>query len=282
MGHYTLVVSNPPQLDVDAERAAPLLGLTADQFVSKAGYGVPEIWFAHPDRARATDLAEALRGAHCRVSVFDSSQLVSVPPRRRVRAFSFTDAGLVAHAEDEDAEVEYDAPVHAVYCRPRESAGDRPSGGSARRSSSFFSLKDRLVEASSSGAEETGEGDDTVPFLDLYLPLNGSVRRLTVQQNGVNFAGLGRVQPRAAANMDALVGSCEDRFGAHRVDRRLVGMRLRTRVSRRAPGSEHRRGFSYASPGLLALLAALERGLDHVSQPELSTRLAYLSRRHAA
>jgi hypothetical protein len=66
------------------------------------------------------------------------------------------------------------------------------------------------------------------------------------------------------------------------VDRRLVGMRLRTRVSRRAPGSEHRRGFSYASPGLLALLAALERGLDHVSQPELSTRLAYLSRRHAA
>jgi hypothetical protein len=33
---------------------------------------------------------------------------------------------------------------------------------------------------------------------------------------------------------------------------------------------------------LLALLAALERGLDHVSQPELSTRLAYLSRRYAA
>jgi hypothetical protein len=282
MGHYTLVVSNPPQMDVDAERAAPLLGLTPEQFTAKAAYGVPEIWFAHPDHARASDLADALRDAHCRVSVFDSSQLVAVPPRRRVRSFSFTDVGLVAHAEDEEAALAYDAPVHAVFCRPRETASERPSGGAARRSSSFFSLKDRLVETSAGGGEEAGEGDDAVPFLDLYLPLNGAVRRLTVQQNAVSFAGLGRVQPRAAANMEALVGNCEDRFGAERVDRRLVGMRVRTRISRRAPGAEHRRGFSYASPGLLALLAALERGLDHVSQPELSTRLAYLSRRHAA
>lgn len=282
MGHYTLVVSNPPQLDIDAERAAPLLGLTAEQFVSKAAYAVPEIWFAHPDRVRATELADALRGAHCRVAVFDSGEFVAVPPRRRVRSFSFTDTGLVAHAEDEEAQVEYGAPLHAVFCRPRETGADRPSGGAARRSSSFFSLKDRLVESSAVALEEGTEGDDVVPFLDLFLPVNGSVRRYTVQQNAVSFAGLGRVQPRAAANMEALVGSCEDRFGANHVDRRLVGMRLRTRVTRRAPGSEHRRGFSYASPGLLALLAALERGLDHVSQAELSTRLAYLSHRHAA
>jgi len=282
MGHYTLVVSNPPQVDVDAERAAPLLGLTPEQFVSKATYTVPEIWFAHPDRARAGEVADALRGARCRVAVFDSGEFVGVPPRRRVRSFSFTDTGLVAHAEDEEAEVEYGAPLHAVFCRPREMASERPSGASARRSSSVFSLRDRLVEASATPLEEDAEGDDTVPFLDLFLPLNGAVRRLTVQQNAVSFAGLGRVQPRAAANMEALVGSCEDRFGAGRVDRRLVGMRLRTRVSRRAPGSEHRRGFSFASPGLLALLAALERGLDHVSQPELSTRLAYLSHRHTA
>jgi hypothetical protein len=214
--------------------------------------------------------------------VFDSGEFVAVPARRRVRSFSFTETGLMAHAEEEEAEVEYGAPVHAVYCRPRETASDRPSGGSARRSSSFFSLKDRLVETSAAAMEEGPEADETVPFLDLFLPLNGAVRRLTVQQNAVSFAGLGRVQPRAAANMEALVGSCEDRFGAARVDRRLVGMRLRTRVTRRAPGSEHRRGFSYASPGLLALLAALERGLDHVSQPEICTRLAYLSHRHAA
>jgi len=282
MGHYTLVVSNPPQHDANAEQAAPLLGLTPEQFTAKIRYTVPEIWFAHPDRARATEVAEALRAAACRVAVFDSGELVAVPPRGRVRSFSFTERGLVAHVEGEEAEVDYGQPVHAVFCKPRETVSDRPSGGSARRSSSFFSLKDRLVEPTTTHLDEGGDVDDTIPFLDLYLPLNGTVRRFTVQQNSVSFAGLGRVQPRAAANMEALVGSCEDRFGAEHVDRRLVGMRLRTRVSRRAPGAEHRRGFSYASPGLLALLSALERGLEHVSQPELSTRLAYLSHRHAA
>jgi hypothetical protein len=33
---------------------------------------------------------------------------------------------------------------------------------------------------------------------------------------------------------------------------------------------------------LLALLAALEQGLERVSQPELSTRLAFLAHRYAA
>lgn len=281
MGHYTIVVSNPPQNGIDADRAAPLLGLTAEQFMAKAQYTVPEIWFAHPDGGRAGELAQALRGAHCRVSVVDSSELVKVPPRARVRSFSFTDRGLVANLEAEEALVGYDQPVHAVFCRPRETA-DRGSVPGARRSSSFFSIKDRLMEPGTSTLTEPTPGEDTVPFLDLFLPTNDHTRRYTVQQNAVNFSGLGRVQPRAAANMEALVGSCEDRFGTDHVDKRLVGMRIRSRLGRRAPGAEHRRGFSYASPGLLALLAALEQGLERVSQPELSTRLAFLAHAYAA
>lgn len=280
MGHYTIVVSNPPQNGVNADSAAPLLGLTPEQFAAKVRYLVPEIWFAHPDEGRARELAAALRSAACRVSVVDSSSLVAVPQRKRIRSFSFTEHGLVAHLDGEDAEVGYDETVHAVFCRPRESA-DRASLPGARRSSSFFSIKDRLVESGSTLTEVTTE-EDTVPFLDIYMPVNGEVRRFTVQQNSVNFSGLGRVQPRAADNMEALVGSCEDRFGADHMDRRLVGMRLRARLARRAPGAEHRRGFSFASPGLLALLAALEQGLERVSQPELSTRLAFLAHRYAA
>jgi hypothetical protein len=255
--------------------------LTPEQFIAKAQYAVPEIWFAHPDQGRAGEVARALREASCRVSVVDSGELVKVPPRTRVRSFSFTDRGLVAHLETEEAVVAYDQPVHAVFCRPRESA-ERTSVPGARRSSSVFSLKDRLTEAGSSTHTEQGTEDDTVPFLDIYLPINGAIRRYTVQQNAVNFSGLGRVQPRAAANMEALVGSCEDRFGADHMDKRLVGMRLRARLGRRAPGAEHRRGFSFASPGLLALLAALEQGLERVTQPELSTRLAFLAHAHAA
>lgn len=282
MGHYTLVVSNPPQQSPDAGLAAPLLGLTAEQFQAKASYTVPEIWFAHPDVERARDVAAALREAECRVSVFDSGELVAVPPRSRVRSFSFTERGLVAHLESEDAEVAYDVPVQGVFCRPRDGGGERSSLPGARRSSSVFSLKDRLVETGGGAAHDEGGGEDSTPFFDIYMPVEGKVRRFTVQQTGVNFSGLGRVQPRAADNMDLLVGRYEDRFGAERLDRRLVGMRIRSRLSRRARGSEHRRGFSYASPGLLALLAALERGLEHVSQPELSTRLAYLSQAFAA
>lgn len=281
MGNYTIVLSNPPQTGLDADRAAPLLGLTPEQFIAKAQYAVPEIWFAHPDQERAGEVAQALMAARCRVSVVDSGELAKLPPRTRVRSFSFTDRGLVAHLETEDAEVAYDQPVHAVFCRPRESA-DRTSLPGARRSSSFFSLKDRLTEPGGAALSEPGAEEDTVPFLDLYLPVNGGVRRYTVQQNAVSFSGLGRMQPRAAANMEALVGNCEDRFGADHIDKRLVGMRLRSRLGRRAPGAEHRRGFSYASPGLLALLAALEQGLERVSQPELCTRLAYLAHAHAA
>ncbi|MDH4045249.1 MAG: hypothetical protein OEY20_04760 [Gemmatimonadota bacterium] len=280
MGHYTIVLSNPPQNGVDAESAAPLLGLTPEQFTAKARYIVPEIWFAHPDEGRARELAGALQTAKCRVSVVDSSSLVAVPQRSRVRSFSFTERGLVAHLDGEDAEVSYDQPVRAVFCRPREGS-ERTSLPGARRSSSFFSIKDRLMESGSTLTDVVPE-EDTVPFLDIYMPVNGEVRRYTVQQNAVNFSGLGRVQPRAASNMEALVGSCEDRFGVDHVDKRLVGMRLRARIARRAPGAEHRRGFSFASPGLLALLAALEQGLERVSQPELSTRLAFLAYRYAA
>jgi hypothetical protein len=280
MGNYRLVVSNPPQLDVSADRAAPLLGLTPEQFEAKVRYGVPEIWFAHPDGERATDVARALVEAGCRVALFDSHDITTIPVRNRVRSFSFTDRGLTAHADTGDTEVEYDAPVDAVFCRPRESSPDLGAGSSRRsRSSSFFSIKDRLTESGPTTTDLGTPDDDIVPFLDIYVPAGGKVQRFTVQQNAVNFSGLGRVQPRAAANMEALVGSCEDRFGAERVDRRLVGMRLRHRSSRRAPGSEHRRGFSYASPGLLALLAALDPALASVSQAELSTRLAYLTHR---
>jgi hypothetical protein len=282
MGQYRLVVSNPPQPDLVADQAAPILGLTPEQFVAKARYPVPEIWFAHPDRERADDVARALTGAGCRIAVFDSTELVAVPPRSRVRSFSFTDRGFVAHLESGDAEVDYEAQVQAVFCRPRETPPDISGGARMRRSSSVFNLKDRLVEAGASGGEESASDEEAVPFLDLFIPVNGSIRRFTVLQNAVSFSGLGRVQPRSADNMEALVGSCEDRFGADHVDRRLVGMRIRARGSQRVPGSEHRRGFSYASPGLRALLGALDRGLEHVSQPELSTRLAFLTHRHAA
>jgi hypothetical protein len=281
MTRYQLVVSDPPQRGANAVAAARHLGLTPEQFVGKAAYPVPEIWFAHPDPRRVQETAQALREAACRIRVVPAEAIARIPPRRRVRAFSFEASGFVAHCDDGDVTAAYDGPVVAVFCRPRDAGGERISGFRPRRTSAFFTYRDRLLEGASGGAATVDEADGT-PFLDFYLGGDGASQRLTVLQNAVSFAGLGRVQPRAAANMEALVGSCEDRFGPQRVDRRLEGMRLRSRGSVRPPGSEHRRGFSFASPGLTSLLSTVADGLDGLPQPELSARLAFLTRRLAS
>jgi hypothetical protein len=281
MTRYQLVVSDPPQRGANADAAARYLGLTPEQFLGKASYPVPEIWFAHPDQVRVQETAQALRVAGCRIRVVPAEAIARIPARRRVRAFSFELSSFVAHCDDGDVAAPYDGPVVAVFCRPREHGVERPSGLRPRRSSAFFSYKDRLLESGPAAPATLDEPEDT-PFLDFYLGGDGASQRLTVLQNAVSFAGLGRVQPRAASNMEALVGSCEDRFGQTRVDRRLEGMRLRARGSVRPPGSEHRRGFSFASPGLSSLLASVAGGLDGVSQPELAARLAFLTRRAAS
>ncbi|MDH3496027.1 MAG: hypothetical protein OER21_04635 [Gemmatimonadota bacterium] len=284
MATYRLVVSNPPQNGVDADEAARQLGLTPEQFRGKAAYSVPEVWFAHPDLERAADTARALLAAGCKVVVLSSDRLAEVPVRHRVRAFSFAEDGFVAHLDGSDIPVPYDYPVVAVFCRPREPAPDLAAAmARPRRSSGYLSYRDRILETAPATGMQDDTGTEAVPFLDLWLMHGAEPTRLTISQNAVSFAGLGRVQPRAASNMEALVGSCEDRFGQTRVDRRLVGMRLRFRGGGPRPaGSEHRRGFSFASPGLHALLAAVSPGFEAVSQPELSTRLAVLTRQPTA
>ena len=280
MAIYRLVVSNPPQADVNADEAARQLGLTPEQIQGKAAYAVPEIWFAHPDRERAEDTARALEAARCQVTVAWSEHLVEFPARQRVRGFSFGDKELVVQLEGSAVSIPYDEPVVAVFCRPRELPPDPAQAARPRRTSQILSYRDSLLEAAPA-ASAMRERDDGVPYLDLFVVSGGAARRFTVVQNAVNFSGLGRVHPRAAANMEALVGSCADRLARATFDRRLVGMRLRHRGNARPAGSEHRRGFSYASPGLHALLAAVSQHLESLSQPELATRLAVLTLRGA-
>jgi hypothetical protein len=277
MAIYRLVVSNPPQAGVDADAGARHLGLTPEQFQRKVAYTIPEIWFAHPDRERAEDTGRALMAAGCRVSVAWSEDLAGFPSRHRVRAFSFGDQGLAVQLDGDEVSIPYDEPIVAVFCRPREVPPDLAQAARPRRTSQMLTYRDSLLETGPGGAAR--EPDDDVPHLDLFVANGGAPRRFTVLQNAVNFSGLGRVQPRAATNMEMLVGSCADRFSRAVFDRRLVGMRLRHHGNARPAGSEHRRGFSFASPGLHALLAAVGQHLEGISQPELATRLAFLTAR---
>ena len=77
----------------------------------------------------------------------------------------------------------------------------------------------------------------------------------------------------SGATVLAVAGNCDSAA----IDRRLEGMRLRLYASRRAADSEHRYGYSYASPGLMELLPAISRELDGMTQSELSARLAFLT-----
>jgi len=144
----------------------------------------------------------------------------------------------------------------------------------------MLSYRDRLLEAASGGGNVTGDASEYVPFLDLFVFDGATTGRIAVVQNAVNFAGLGRVEPSAASNMQALVESCEGHFVRARFDRRLVGMRVRSRWGESRPrGAEHRVGLSYASPGLLELLGSVDPALAEISQPELASRLVYLTQR---
>ena len=276
MADHTLVVTNPPLGGVDVERTASYLGLTAEQVRSKANYHIPEIWAADTDPPRMEEAAAQLREAGCKVVVLSSEELVNVPPQQRVRSFSFTDDGLVAHVDGADIPVPYGEDMVGVFCRPREAPSERTSG--SKRTSGFLTLRDRLTE-SVSGPHALQEGE-TTPFFDIYVG-GAAPTRISVLQNAVSFAGLGRLQPRAAANMELLVERCEDRFSQGTVDRRLEGMRLRLdRLMKRASLTEQRRGFSFASPKLAELLSRMSPTMEGITQPELSTRLAYLTRSH--
>ena len=279
MAGYNLVIANPPQNGVDKERAAHSLALSAEQITGKMQYPIPEIWYADTDHAAVDAVVLDLEAAGCNVIVQSGDALLEVPPRVRVKSFSFMDSGLVAHLPEAEVVLSYDLPVIAVFCRPRELAPRARSSGSGRRTSSIMSVRDQILDAGMSGSASQDEVEvDATPFLDMYLTTGDKPIRISVVQNAVSFSGLGRVQPRAASNMASFVERCEDRFSHAAVDRRLEGMRLRLYASRRAADSEHRYGYSYASPGLLGLLPAISRDLEGITQSEFSARLAYLTR----
>ena len=91
--------------------------------------------------------------------------------------------------------------------------------------------------------------------------------------------------PHGLSAMQNLVAECENRFENAYVDRRLVDMTLRgsarvvTGASAPDPREPLRMGFSYATQALTELLASLSPDLNDVAQPDLSSRLAYLTTR---
>ena len=102
-------------------------------------------------------------------------------------------------------------------------------------------------------------------------------------QGVTDFSGLGGAAlPSAAGNLMKSVAEVEARFPHARVDRRMALLHARRRSSMTAmvaPSGQQRKGYSYGTESLTSLLASISPDLKDVSEFELSSRLAYVTRR---
>jgi len=274
-----LLVSDPPHGDVDAAEAASHFGLAAAEVRMKANYGLPEIWFAGEDEAKLLDTSAALEMAGFNSVVVSGSDLVEIPGQSPAVSFEFTDAGLSVEGDDSRRVMLYDAPTIGVFCRPRGGALDAKAP--SKSITSHFLSSGRMGigrPTPSAGQVEPG----ALAFLDLYAPSDTGLLRISIVQGITSFSLLPANQSPGLSPIHNLVAECESRFQNLYVDHRLEDMTLRgpARVVTGVPPSgPSRTGFSYATEALAGLLGSLSPHLTDISQPDLFSRLAYLTNR---
>ena len=275
-----LLISNPPHGDVNALEAASHFGLTAAEVGMKANYGLSEIWFADEDEAKLQEVADALEAAGLNVILVPGGDLIEIPGQTPAESFAFTDEGLQVDLADPTQTVAYDAPVIAVYGRPRV---DMQEGKTPARSiASQVSSWGRAGVRRPSSPDAVVGGVGVSPFLDLYTRSDTGLLRISIVQEVTSFSQLPDNPSHGLSTMRNLVAECENRFENAYVDRRLVDMGLRgiaRVVTGASPDDPVRTGFSYATEALAELLGSLSPDLKDLHQTDLSSRLAYLTAR---
>lgn len=291
MDRHQWIVSDPPHGEVDVNEAAMLLGLAAADARIKFNFGAPEVWLAYSEEDQAAAVLNALRATGLSVRLVPADDLLSVPAPIPVLSLSFAKDGLAADTEDGEVHVPYDTPVIATFCKPPSdfASGDRESpptrvvarGTIGPRSRN--QIVDRLVGLGHSRSQQ-----DTVDMLerrtnlDLYFPGDGGLRRISIAQGVADLSALGDgAPPRAGHRMDFCVAECERRLTNLALDKRLVNVRPRRRltVGGGAPGGIDRKGFSFGTVGLQDLLKSVSPELVDITQFELGSRLSFLMRR---
>ena len=272
-----LLISNPPHGDAAAAEVASYFGITAAEVRMKANYGVPEIWFAEDEEEKLLDTAAALDAAGLRTVVVAGSDLIDIPEQSPAGSLDFADEGIQGECDDSGWTLPYDAPIVAVFCRPRVVLQDVRAP--ARSAPSL--RRDPLMSLGRGGSPRSSTGADpdqlgASPFLDLYATSDNGPLRISIVQE-ITSSSL----PHGQSAMENLVGECESQFENLYVDRRLVDMVPRGAKNVVAGGNFEaaRSGFSYATESLARLLASLSPHLRDVSQTDLSSRLAYLTNR---
>jgi hypothetical protein len=276
MDRHHWIVSDPPHGEVDYEQGAALLGLTVADARLKINFRAPEPWLAISDAHQASDTAQALRDAGLQVMTVFGPNLLDVPSPTLATSFSFADDALVVPNEEGEVRVPYDAQVVGAFCRPPAdfASGDR----SARARDSFDPMRRRSERlAGVATPKQAAELLERRTNLDLYFSLDGGLRRLSFAEDFVDFSGLGEAMlPRAAANMDLTIAELEKRFLRLAIDKRMVNVRPRQRVTVGEPVHENRRLFSFGTIELQQLLASVSPEVEDITNYELASRISYL------
>ena len=275
-----LLISDPPHGDVDPAEAAPHFGLAAAEVRMKANYGLPEIWFAGEDEAKLQDTSAALEAVGFHSVLVAGSDLIEIPGQSPAVSFGFTDEGLSVEGDDSGWTMAYDVPALGVFCRPR--------GGTLDARAPTKSITSHFLSSGRMGIGRPGPGSvqaepGAFAFLDFYMSSDTGLLRISIVQEVTSFSQLPGDPSSGLSPMQNLVAECENRFERVHVDRRLEDMTLRgaTRVVTEgaSPPGPSRTGFSYATEALAGLLGSLSPDLRDISQPDLSSRLAYLTSR---
>jgi hypothetical protein len=267
MSDNHLIVSDPPQPAGDLSSVAPLFNLAPVEVRMKANYGIPEIWFADAEESSIAQVAEGLSSAGLNFAHARGSDLRDVPAGRVVESFAFQEHGVLLHEPTAELQIRYDAPIVGVFCQPKGGSaledvqrGSDSLGSALSHSAAMLGTRRRSSLSASQRAGTAEEG--TAPFFDLYVQENGELQRLSVFEN-----------------LETFVTECSERFTHARMDRRLVGMRIRQRSKAGVPNAmqNRRKGLTFAGPALPQLLRSISPGLEEIHQAELSSRLVYLT-----
>ena len=143
---------------------------------------------------------------------------------------------------------------------------------------------DAAVAAGAHGAS-LAEAIQWMAILDLYVTLDGELRRVSIVRDVTDFSGLGALRmPTANENMAATVAEVGRRFRRIDLDARLAGVlpRRRFAMGDTTFDPDLRKNFSYGTLLLRQALASVSPELGDLTQYEFSSRLAYVLSRGGA
>jgi len=254
-----MLISTPPHDRVDAQVAASVLGIPPVDANLKARYSVPEIWLSDEDGNPLDQSAATLAQAGMHAVVVESTELQRIPQQRVVQEFSFAEQGFHVRLNGSEGALAYDRRMLVVTCTPRPTEG--------------APLPARTVEGKTVS--------DGSAFVDVYVQGKDHWSRVALYGELTDFAGLGAQRTMSQSrNLIQLVQQLRGRLRHAHFDDRLLNMQLRRRPGHGTPPQLHekmRRGYSYATPGLGALLERISPELRDISQTELSSRLVFLT-----